>query len=82
MDETDYGYLTITDRDGNDIYGYPFEIRRQKSTSKAKIKMLKALLPTDDQNVDCGDYAGWTFADFEANPVPKNLEKCILSAFG
>ncbi|WP_428668129.1 hypothetical protein [Runella sp.] len=82
-DETDYGYLTITDWDGSDLSGYPFEVRRQKSTGKTSIKMLKTYQSlVDDQLADCNEYEGWTFADFEANPVPKSLEKCLMSAFG
>lgn len=83
-DETDYGFLTLTDHDGSDISGYPYEIRRQKKTGKATVKLLRTYQSLANQNTEsiCDDYEGWTFEQFEANPVPAQVEKCLMSAFG
>lgn len=56
----------------------------RKKTGKSTVKLLRTYASLVNQNTEsiCDDYEGWTFADFEANPVPKNLKKCVMSAFG
>lgn len=82
-DETDYGFITIPDHEGNDISGYPWEIRRQKKTGKSSVKLLRTYASlVNQQQENCDDYEGWTFEQFESNPVPLAAENCLMSAFG
>lgn len=37
----DYGYLSITNPDGQTVSGYPFEISREENSGKTVVKMLK-----------------------------------------
>lgn len=81
-DATDYGYITVTDPDGEKQSGYPFEIRWQRASGKAQIKMLQTFGSFQQQNeLDCSQYAGWTFAQFETAPPSQQTEKCLMSLF-